>query len=54
MQRILFVIIGVALVLLVQAAPALASCTYTTVLSGGRILTCSTCCYVTQCFTQCF
>jgi hypothetical protein len=54
MQRIVLFIIGLALVLLVQAAPALASCTYTTVLSGGRIRNCSTCCYGTQCFTQCF
>lgn len=40
--------------LLLQAAPALASCTYHTYFVGSRTVMCTVCCYGSSCTTTCF
>jgi hypothetical protein len=45
---------ALAVVVLLQAAPALASCTYHTYTINGRMVTCSTCCYGSICNTNGF
>ena len=53
MRRIL-IIIGVTLSLVTFAQNAQASCSYHTITVNGRIVSCSTCCYGNQCYTNCF
>jgi hypothetical protein len=53
MPRILAALAAV-LVLGLSAGPAAASCTYHTYTVGGRLVTCSTCCYGNTCYTNCF
>jgi hypothetical protein len=49
-----FFIAALIVSLLAQAAPALASCTTNTIYSGGRMVMCTTCCFGSQCTTNCF
>lgn len=37
-----------------QTAPAFASCTTHTYMLDGRFVTCTTCCYGSNCNTTCF
>jgi hypothetical protein len=43
-----------AVTVLLQAAPALASCTYHTYTVNGRMVSCTTCCYGSMCNTNRF
>ena len=45
------IIIGVALAL--SAGVVYANCVTNTVISGGRMTVCTTCCYGTSCTTTC-
>ena len=44
----------VAVVLALSATAAYAACTTHTYMSGGRMVTCTTCCYGNNCNTTCF
>lgn len=52
--RFVLSLAALAVVVLLQAAPALASCTYHTYTINGRMVTCSTCCFGSICNTNCF
>ena len=43
-----------AIVLAMSATAAYAACTTHTYTSGGRMVTCTTCCYGNNCNTNCF
>jgi type IV secretory pathway TrbL component len=53
MRRIL-ISLTLTLSLLAFAQNAQASCTYHTYTVNGRIVSCSTCCYGNQCYTNCY
>jgi hypothetical protein len=53
MKRILAAI-ALFVTLSLTALPAYASCTYHTYTVNGRMVTCSTCCYGNQCYTNCY
>lgn len=44
----------VGIILALSATAAYAACTTSTVYSGGRMVTCTTCCYGGNCVTNCF
>jgi hypothetical protein len=44
----------VAVVLALSASAAYAACVTNTTFSGGRMVTCTTCCYGNNCTTNCF
>lgn len=52
--RFVLSLAALAVVVLLQAAPALASCTYHTYTVNGRMVTCTTCCYGNMCNTNCY
>ena len=54
MLRTLSALLVLAVVLLAQVTPALASCTSHTYFLNGRIVLCTTCCYGSSCSTTCF
>ena len=43
-----------AIVLAASATAVWANCTTHTILSGGRMVTCTTCCHFGNCTTTCF
>jgi len=44
----------IGIVLAMSATAAYAACTTHTYMSGGRMVTCTTCCYGNNCNTTCF
>jgi len=47
-------ILAAALIALFMSGPAWAGCTTHTYFVGGKIVTCTTCCYGNNCNTSCF
>ena len=53
-MRKVLVFAMVAVGLLMGPGAALAACQTNTIMVGGRMVICTTCCYGSHCSTQCF